>query len=89
MTITDEQKEYGKNIAAQLKKIGIRTEFDESSDPLSGKIKTAQLDKIPWMLVIGKKEVEQNTITLRYFDGKQEFGVTLQALLEKAQEANT
>lgn len=87
LTITDDQKEYARSIVAALKKAGIRTELDMSSDPISGQIKSAQLDKIPWMLVLGKKEVEQNTVTLRYFDGKQEFGVTLEKLLEKAQTA--
>lgn len=85
LTITDEQQEYAKNIAAQLKLAGIRTELDTSSDPISGQIKTAQLDKIPWMIVVGKKEVENSTVTLRYFNGKQEFGLTLEALLAKAQ----
>lgn len=88
LTITDDQKEYAQNILQQLKKAGIRAEMDHSSDQISAKIKSAQLDKLPWMLVIGKKEVEQNTITLRYFDGKQEFGVTLDKLLEKANAAN-
>lgn len=88
LTITDEQMEYAQTIYASLKKAGIRVEVDYSSDPLSGKIKTAQLDKIPWMLVIGKKEMEQGTVTLRYFDGKQEQGITLQKLLDKALDAN-
>lgn len=89
LTITDDQKEYAQNILEQLKKDGIRAEMDQSSDQISAKIKSAQLEKIPWMLVIGKKEVEQNTVTLRYFDGKQEFGLTLATLLEKAKEANS
>ena len=40
------------------------------------------------MIVLGKKEVEQEAVTLRYFDGKQEHGVTLQKLLDKALEEN-
>jgi threonyl-tRNA synthetase len=88
LTITDDQKEYAHNILQQLKKAGIRAEMDQSSDQISAKIKSAQLEKIPWMLVLGKKEVEQNTITLRYADGKQEFGLTLEALLSKARESN-
>ncbi|MCL5875202.1 MAG: His/Gly/Thr/Pro-type tRNA ligase C-terminal domain-containing protein [Candidatus Dependentiae bacterium] len=38
------------------------------------------------MLVIGKKEVENNTVTLRYLDGKQEFGLSMATLLEKAKQ---
>ncbi len=88
LTITDDQREYAQDILQQLKKAGIRAEMDQSSDPISGKIKSAQLEKIPWMLVLGKKEVEQKTITLRYADGKQEFGLSLEQLLSKAAEAN-
>ena len=84
LTITDEQKEYAKNFMATLKEHGIRVTMDTSSDPISGQIKRAQLEQVPWMLVIGKKEVEKNTITVRYLDGKQEFGLTLDQLLEKA-----
>lgn len=88
LTITDEQRPYAENIMKELSAHGIRTEFDESSDPISGKIKSAQLEKVPWMLVAGQKEADQNTITLRYRNGKQEFGLTLQQVLDKAKEFN-
>lgn len=84
LTITDAQKEYARNLLAKLKSHNLRVTMDESSDPIAGQIKTAQLQYIPWMLVIGKKEVENNTIALRYMDGKQEFGLTTEQLLEKA-----
>ncbi len=87
LTITDEQKPYAHELMKKLENNGFRVEIDESSDQISGKIKNAQLDKIPWMLVIGKKEVENNTITLRFTDGKQEFGITFDDLLKKAQVA--
>jgi threonyl-tRNA synthetase len=86
LTITDAQKVYAQTLVTALKGQGLRVELDESSDQLAAQIKTAQLEKIPWMLVIGKKEVEQNTITLRYRDGKQEFGLSLETLLEKARQ---
>ncbi len=83
LTITDAQREYAYGLYQTIKSFGIRVEFDETSDPLSGKIKSAQQDKIPWMLVIGQKEVDNKTITLRYNTGKQEFGLSLEVLLEK------
>lgn len=86
LTITDEQKPYATTVMESLKAAGIRVEMDHSHDQISGQIKSAQLEKIPWMIVIGKKEVEQNTLTLRYLDGKQEFGLTLDAVLAKARE---
>lgn len=84
LTISDEQKPYAQNLCNFLQEHGIRAEVNTSSDSLSGQIKDAQLKKVPWMLVIGKKEVENNTITLRKHDGKQEFGLTQEQLLEKA-----
>ena len=44
------------------------------------------MKKIPWMLIVGNKEVENKTITLRYQNGKQEFGITQNELLEKINE---
>lgn len=89
LTITDEQKAYAHTVYEKLQQQNIRVEVDESSDPIAGKIKSAQLEKIPWMLVIGKKEMEQNTVSIRYLDGKQEFGLSVETLLQKATTANT
>lgn len=87
LTITDEQKEYAQDITNMLKMHGVRVELDNSSSPLSAQIKDAQTEKIPWMIVIGKKEMEANTITLRYHNGKQELNVTHEQLLEKIKAA--
>lgn len=88
LTITDKQKEYAETIAQQLSAQNIRTVLDESSDPISGQIKTAQLQRIPWMIIIGNKEVTANTVAIRYRDGKQEFGLSLEQVLDKAKEFN-
>lgn len=84
LKITDDQKAYAESVCQALMDAGIRAECDESGDQLNAQIRRAQLEKIPWMLVIGKKEVEQNTVTLRNNDGKQEFGLTVQTLIERA-----
>jgi len=86
LTVTDEQKPYAQELYNTLKEHGVRVEIDNGSDPLSGQIKDAQMKKIPWMLIIGNKEVENKTITLRYQNGKQEFGITQNELLEKINE---
>lgn len=83
LTITDEQKPYAHQVAQHLKELNIRIEVDESSDPLSAQIKASQLQKIPWMLVIGGKEMSTNTVTLRHRDGKQEQGLTFAQLRDK------
>lgn len=84
LTITDEQNDYAQEIVNILEENDIRVERDHSSDPISGQIKRAQLERVPWMIVLGKKEVENKTVTLRYADGKQEFGLTINDVLEKA-----
>lgn len=89
LTITEAQKEYAIQLMNQLADHGIRVKLDESADPISGKIKTAQMEKVPWMLVIGNKEVENNTIALRTREGKQEFGLTFDQLLSKYKEQVT
>ncbi len=86
VTVTDAQKEYATHLYHELKKRGVRVELNKTSDPLSGQIKTAQQDRIPWMLVIGKKEVEAGTVTLRYHNGIQLPGITLDDLYKKIHE---
>lgn len=85
LTITDKQHAYAEGVIKTLKEHGIRVEMDMSGDQISAQIRKAQLDKIPWMIVIGKKEEEKQTVTLRHTDGKQEFGLTIEDLLKKAQ----
>ena len=86
LTITDDQKEYAHSLVVQLHRRGIRIELEESSDPISGKIKSAQLARVAWMFVIGKKEVANNTVTLRYADGTQEFGLSLDDIIKKVEK---
>ena len=88
LTISDKQKEHARAIMQKLSIHGIRTAIDESSSPIAGQIKTAQLKRIPWMIVIGDKEMKARTITIRYRDGKQEFGLSLEQVLEKAKESH-
>ena len=86
LPITSAQTEYATSIFQQLEQQGIRAQLDSSQEPLSAKIKVAQLARVPWMIVVGDKEVEQNTVTLRLASGKQEFGISIEEMLKRAQE---
>lgn len=86
--ISEEQHKYAQEITEKLLAENLRVEIDESNDALAAKIKNAQLEKVPWMLVLGKKEQENQSITLRYFNGKQEFNLSLNQIIEKAKENN-
>ena len=70
VTVTDNQVPFAHDVYRQLRNAGIRVERDVRNEKLSFKIREAQLQKIPYMLVIGDKEVEQGTVTPRYRDGK-------------------
>lgn len=86
LPITSDHTAYAQSITKKLEALGIRVELDTNQEPLSAKIKVAQLAKVPWMLVIGDKEVDQNTVTLRHVTGKQEFGIAVDDILKRAQE---
>ncbi len=88
LTITDDQMPYAQKIEKLVKDAGYRVVLDQSTDPISGKIKLAQTQQIPWMLILGSKEVDDKTVTLRYRDGKQEHGLSVDQLLAKAKQEN-
>ncbi len=70
VTVTAEHEEYARTIVDYLKQNGVRVDGDLDNDKLSAKIRNAQLLKIPYMLVIGDKEVQTQTLTARFRDGK-------------------
>lgn len=70
LTVTDSQIPYGQDVVARLRAAGVRVQGDFRNEKLGFKIREAQLQKIPYMLVIGDKEVEQGIVTPRYRDGK-------------------
>lgn len=88
LTITDDVKDYASLIFDKLFDADIRVEQDKSGDQLSAQVRNAQVEQIPWMIVIGKKEQENKTVTLRHLDGKQEFNLTVDELIKRAQELN-
>ncbi len=66
LPITERQHDYTEQIIAQLKTEGIRVEVDKRSEKIGYKIREGQLQKIPYLLVLGDKEVEANTIAVRH-----------------------
>ena len=65
---------------------GIRADLDLSNDKLGAKIRRAQLEKIPYMLVVGDKEVAAGTVAPRLRDGKQLEPMTVDALADRLSE---
>lgn len=65
LPISEKQHEYCEELKERLQKEGIRVEFDSRNEKIGYKIREAQLQKIPYMLVIGDKEKEENKVTVR------------------------
>jgi threonyl-tRNA synthetase len=70
INVTDNQLDYAKKVTAELLAAGIRVQSDLRNEKLGFKIREAQLQKIPYMLVIGDKEMENGTLTPRYRTGE-------------------
>lgn len=70
VTVTDRQLEFARNVHAELRALGVRVELDERNEKLGFKIREAQMQKIPYMLVVGDQEVEAGGLRPRRRDGK-------------------
>src|SRR5215831_1261617 len=66
LPITERQNEYARGVMQKLVAAGFRVEFDDRNEKVQAKIRDAQLQKIPYMLVIGGKEVEAGTVAVRH-----------------------
>jgi threonyl-tRNA synthetase len=67
MTITDEQNDYGWEVAKMLKSHGIRVKVDDRTEKIGFKVREAETQKIPYMLVIGGREEEAGTVAVRSY----------------------
>jgi len=72
LPIGEDQIEYGRTVARSLAAAGFRVEVDDSNERLQKKIRTQQMRKIPWMLVVGKAEVASGQVNVRSRSGEQE-----------------
>jgi threonyl-tRNA synthetase len=70
LTITDRAADYGKQIYDALDEAGYRVQLDDSSNTLRYKIRAAQMEKVPFMIILGDKDIEQNTVSVRHRSGK-------------------
>ena len=73
LPISEKTLEYAENAAAKLSEAGIRLSVDRSSDKIGAKIRNTRLDRVPYMLVIGQREVEEEAVAVRHRD-KEDMG---------------
>lgn len=82
MNITDRSAEYAEDVVAKLKAQGVRAEVDLRNEKIGYKIREAQGQKIPYMLVVGDKEVENGTVSVRTRSGGDKGSVALDEFAE-------
>jgi threonyl-tRNA synthetase len=83
--IADRHLEYAHKVSAQLKKAAIRVEVDERAERMNAKIRDAQNQKIPYMLVVGDKEAETGQVALRLRSGDNPGPLPLAEFITRAQ----
>lgn len=88
LTVTDRQHSYGKKLYQQLVNAGIRVQKDLRNEKLGYKIREAQLQKIPYMLVVGDREVEMGGVSPRRRDGKDLKFMEVEQFIHLVQEEN-
>jgi threonyl-tRNA synthetase len=66
---------------------GIRVEVDESDDRMQKKIRNAQLQKVPFMVIAGDSDVEAGAVSFRYRDGRQDNGIPVDEAIARVAEA--
>lgn len=86
LTISDKYADYAKEIEKTFKREGLRCEIDERSEKIGYKIRTAQLERIPYMLVIGEKEVQTNSVSVRGRDSGDMGSMPVERLLKVLRE---
>jgi threonyl-tRNA synthetase len=89
VTVSDRYDAWGREVVARLVAAGFRVEIDESSDKLGNKIRKAELEKIPFALVVGEKEAEAQAVAPRRHGGADLKSMPLDAFLELLRKEGT
>ena len=85
LTIKDSVIPYAESVSMRLKSLGFRVEDDFRSEKLNYKIRQAQLEKVPYMIILGDKEMETGTISLRSRKGENLNNLTLEEVIKRFQ----
>ena len=83
--IADRHQAYAQQVAAQLKDGGLRVDVDLRSDRMNAKIRDAQMQKVPYMLVVGDREAEAEQLAVRLRSGEDLGAISISAFIERVQ----
>lgn len=85
--VAERHVDYLYDVAKRLKAAGIRVEVDDSDDRMQKKIRNAQLQKVPFMVIVGDADVEAGAVSFRYRNGDQDNGVPLDEAVQRVVDA--
>jgi len=85
--IVDRHVEYAEAVAKRLRAAGLRVDVDDSSDRMGAKIRNAQMEKVPYMLIVSDREIEDEQVNLRLRNEDVLGAMSVDAFIELAQEA--
>ena len=86
MPITDKQQAYAKEVNDKLFALGYRTQLDDRNEKIGKKIREAQVQKVPFMLIIGEKEAESGTVAVRQRHGGDLGAMSLEDFIARMQK---
>ncbi|MBT4948766.1 MAG: threonine--tRNA ligase, partial [Actinobacteria bacterium] len=85
--ISDEHVVYLDGVAGQMRARGLRVEVDSSDDRMQKKIRNAQKQKLPFMVIAGDDDVAANAVSFRYRDGTQKNGIPISDAIDEIERA--
>lgn len=89
LSISEKYNDYAREIEMALKKEGLRCEMDGRAEKIGYKIRTAQLERIPYMLIIGEKEVKTNSVSVRKRDDGDLGNMPIKQFLEVLEDSTS
>ncbi len=87
--IAERHHEYVAEVADQMRALGLRVEIDDSDDRMQKKIRNAQLQKVPFMVIAGDDDMTDHAVSFRYRDGHQENGIGVDDAIQRVLNAVT
>ncbi len=85
--IAERHNDYLWELAGRMKAQGLRVEVDDSDDRMQKKIRNAQVQKVPFMVIAGDKDIDAGAVSFRYRDGRQDNGVPVDEAIARVAEA--
>ncbi|MDK2818887.1 MAG: threonine--tRNA ligase [Spirochaetota bacterium] len=86
LSVSEKFNEYGIEIRNILKKSGIRTEIDKSNEKLGYKIRQATMSKVPYIIVLGEKEMTEHTVSPRHYTRGEETAISVDSFIQQVKK---